>query len=250
MVATLVGARSARLQLEQVSGYNPLHLKHYVEYVEAMNGARQDYHWLDVYAAAARPSQLLNMLNVRFVLVAADLPAPAPIADHGVQVYRDDLVTVYENPDAFPRAWLVHAVRPNDGGQGLALLADGSVDGRSVAFVDGPLPPVAPTSTPDAVTITSALPERLTIRSTSAASGLLVASQPHARGWTASVDGQPAGVLRTDHALQGVPVPAGDHTVVLTYAPTSLSVGLWVTAAAPLVLASLWVWAAWAALSA
>ena len=46
IVAILASARSARLGLEQISGYNPLHLQSYSEYVEAMNGARQDYHWL------------------------------------------------------------------------------------------------------------------------------------------------------------------------------------------------------------
>ena len=82
------------------------------------------------------------MLNVRYVVVPADLPDAPPIARWGTPVYRDDLVLVYENPDAFPRAWLVHDVRPNHDGEGLALLADGSVDGHDVAFVDGPVPPL------------------------------------------------------------------------------------------------------------
>ena len=251
IVAILANARSARLGLEQISGYNPLHLKYYVEYVEAMNGARQDYHWLDVHAAALSGSQLFDMLNVRFVLVPADLPHAPPIASYGTPVYRDDLVVVYENPNAFPRAWLVHDVRPNSDGEGLALLAEGSVDGRYVAFVDGPVPPTSvpgrqrgPTGVPDErVVVTSLLPETITIRSTSVADGFLVVSEPYAEGWNAYVDGEEVDVLRTNHALRGVPLAAGDHTVVLKYEPKSLAVGLRVTGAASVALAGVWAWA-------
>jgi hypothetical protein len=35
--------------------------------------------------------------------------------------------------------------------------------------------------------------------------------------WHATVDGRPARVLPTDFVDQGVPVPPGHHTVVLTY---------------------------------
>lgn len=248
MVASLAGARSARLGLEQIAGYNPLHLKHYAEYVEAMNGARQDYHWLDVYTAAVSGSQLLDMLNVRFVLVPTGLPHSPRFAQPGREVYRDDLVVVYENPGAFARAWLVHDVRPDDG-HGLALLADGSVDGHLVAFVDGPLPPVgsSPLAPPtgsrtpeERVSITSVRPEVVTVHLTSATDGLLVVSQAYANGWNGYVDGQRIPVVRTDQALQGVPVPAGDHVVVLEYEPAGLTVGLWVTGGSVVLLLGVW----------
>jgi uncharacterized membrane protein YfhO len=45
-------------------------------------------------------------------------------------------------------------------------------------------------------------------------------------GWQATVDGRPAPVLRTDFFLQGVPVTAGTHTIVLTYHDPAIAVGL------------------------
>jgi hypothetical protein len=247
-VAILANARSARLGLDQISGYNPLHLEAYAEYVEAMNGARQDYHWLVVYAAALSGSQLLDMLNVRFILTPADLPKVPPIAGRGAPVYRDDLVVVYENPDAYPSAWLVHDARPDNGGEGLALLAQGAVDGHDVAFVDGPVPPLerprdAASAADERVVVTRERPESLTIRATAAADGFLVVSEPYAWGWTAYVDGNEVAVLRTNHALQGVPLAAGDHTVELRYEPISLAVGLPVTGGATLALAGVSAWA-------
>jgi hypothetical protein len=249
-VAILANARSAQLRLEQVSGYNPLHLKYYAEYIEAMNDARQDYHWLNIYAPALAGSQLFDMLNVRYVLVPTNLRVAPPIASYGTPVYRDARVAVYKNPRAFPRAWLVHDVRPNRGGEGLVLLANGAVDGHDVAFVDGPIPPIrvpgrsrGPTSVSDGpVVVTINSPETITIQATAGADGLLVVSQPYATGWHASVDGRAVAVLRTNHALQGVPLAAGVHTVILHYDPQALAVGLPVTGAASLALVCVWAW--------
>ena len=88
-------------------------------------------------------------------------------------------------------------------------------------------------SVPDErVVVTRQRPETITIHATAVADGLLVVSEPYAWGWNASVDGNEVAVLRTNHALRGVPLAAGDHTVVLSYEPRSLAVGLRVTGAA------------------
>lgn len=50
----------------------------------------------------------------------------------------------------------------------------------------------------------------------------LVYSENYFPDWRAKVDGRPVTVYRTDGTLLGVPVPAGEHRVVLTYRPFSL----------------------------
>jgi uncharacterized membrane protein YfhO len=62
------------------------------------------------------------------------------------------------------------------------------------------------------------------------APGLLVVSEVYAAGWVASVDGAPVPILPTDHALRGIPLPAGEHTVELFYEPPALRLGLLVSA--------------------
>jgi hypothetical protein len=80
--------------------------------------------------------------------------------------------------------------------------------------------------------------EPTTVEITTQASGrrLLVLADAWYPGWTVSVDGEPAAVVRAYYALRAVPVPAGRHVVRFVYQPASLSIGLGVSGAALLVL--------------
>jgi uncharacterized membrane protein YfhO len=62
------------------------------------------------------------------------------------------------------------------------------------------------------------------------ADGLLVLSEVYAEGWRAYVDGEPVPVYVANHVLRAVPLPAGAHVVELRYEPTSLRIGLLMTA--------------------
>ena len=70
---------------------------------------------------------------------------------------------------------------------------------------------------------------------------VLVIRDGWATGWSATVDGAPAPVLRADGRHRAVPVPAGRSRVVLSYRPPWLTTGLGIAAAAlALTLALLW----------
>ena len=246
IVAALANSRSGFLQLEQVSGYNPIHLSVYVEYFVAMQGGPQNYHFTDIFARDLEDVPLFNMLNVRYVVVPLSLYRTPGIAYYGKEVFRDLHVIVYENPNALPRAWIVHDVRPAMDGQELTLLNTRQVDGRTTAFVEGPVPEAAVPSgggPGDEVTITSYEPERIEVSAKSRSAGLLVLSEVYANGWTATVDGDPVGVFRTNHALRGVPLAAGEHEVVLRYEPRPLRIGLWSTGLASVAILGVWGWA-------
>ena len=234
------------LDLEQVSGYNPIHLRAFSDYIDVMNGNVQDYHFTDLHWPALSNTQLLSMLNVRYVVVTAEVPFETPIASYGTEVYRDDLVIVYENPYAFPRAWIVHEVRPATDSGDLQAFTGRGVDGLRTAFVEGPLPSVTVPrggGPGDEVVVTETAPERMELTARSSAPGLLVISQAYAEGWNAYVDGEQVEVLRTNHALQGVPLPAGEHEVVLRYEPRAVTVGLWGTGLASVAILGVWSWA-------
>ncbi len=80
------------------------------------------------------------------------------------------------------------------------------------------------------------------VRCENAESGYVYIAQPFYPGWKATLDGQPAPILRANTAFMAVPVGPGKHTLRLEYQPESFRKGAWTSAAAllmALVLAAL-----------
>jgi hypothetical protein len=246
IIGILANGRATSLGLQQIPAYNVVHFKEYVDYINVMNGDPQDYHFLDLMTPSISGSPLLDMLNVRYVLVPKVVDPQPPIARFGEMAYQDDLVNVYENPNAFARAWIVHDVQADQNGAELDLFNTGQVDGHVTAFVHGDLPAVSP---PDpngpsvSAVVTSYEPERIELTAKSTGDGLLVLSEVYDDGWNAWVDGKPVDILRTNHTLRGVPLAAGTHDVVLKYEPTALRIGLWSTSLSGLAMIGVWIWA-------
>lgn len=234
VMAILVNDRPIRLGLYDIQGYNPLQLKAYYDYMRVLNGQKTDYHFAMLRTTGVQ-SPLLDMLNVRYLVVDAGLPSDrsdlAKLANGRKIVFKNSQVVVYENPSAMPHAWLVHDVRQADGMAGAEAFAAGKLDPRVTATVDSAPPHVDAASAPgeDQVTLTNYQPDTMTVNVTAAASGFLVLSEVYEEGWKATIDGNDARLFRTNGALRGVAVPAGEHTVRFTYAPASLKLGLAIT---------------------
>ena len=72
----------------------------------------------------------------------------------------------------------------------------------------------------------------------SPAEGYLVLSDPFYPGWRAELDGSPAEILRANYAFRAVAVPAGSHTVTMTFRPASWIAGLAISLATLAALAA------------
>jgi hypothetical protein len=233
--ALLVNGRPMVLGLYEVQGYNPTQLARYAEFVAAANGWRQNYHFAYLFPGGTG-SPLLDLLDVRTVLLDASLPRDredvARLTAGKVEVFRTDLVAVYETERPPPHAWVVHDVRAVARGDALPLLTSGTVDPYQTALVEGAVPEVAPPASAEdeSARVTRYEPEAITIAVTTTAPALLVVSEVYATGWLAFIDDTPVPILPTDHALRGVPLPSGEHTVELRYKPPALRLGLLVSA--------------------
>jgi hypothetical protein len=248
--AILVNGRPIYLGLYDVQGYNPLHLARYDDFMTALNGAPQDYHTAFLLASGLR-SPLLDLLHVRYLVLDTALP---PERDDVVEltagareVFRTRRAIVYERDATRPHAWIVHDVRPVAAGEALPLLTSGAIDPYQTALVEGSPPETAvpEASSTESARVTRYEPDRLTIATESAAPGLLVLSEIYASGWRAIVDGAEVPVLPTDHALRGVPLPAGEHTVELLYDPLSLRVGVGISGLAAMATIAVFAAAGW-----
>ncbi|MDP9382269.1 MAG: YfhO family protein, partial [Chloroflexota bacterium] len=240
-----VNNRSVLLHLQDVQGYNAVHLARYDEYMTALNGRDQNYHDAEIFEQGL-DSPLLDMLGVRYIVLHASPNADTEdvrqlIREHPT-VYLGSGIRVLENRRAFPRAWIVHEAQQARRGTALELLSSGAVDGKHTALIEEPSPKLdlpSKNKAPEQADIVSYEPERISIRTASRAAGLLVLSEVSYPAWRAYVDGRRVPVYQTNHLFRSVLLPKGNHLVEFRYESTTLRVGVAISSIAYLALGTL-----------
>lgn len=168
---------------------------------------------------------ILDMLGVRYVIFRGQ-PPPKTSPD-----FQQDDYWVMVNHSALPRAYVPRRVEVvEDDDARVEKLAAAEFDPREVAYVETPLAFAADGR--GTAEIVSENPTRLTVAARMETPGLLVLADLWDKGWRAYLDGQLAPILRVNHALRGVALPAGNVSVEFRYQPASLALGLWLAAGA------------------
>ena len=174
-------------------------------------------------------SPVFDLMNVRYVMTTRPLDELHPGFDlSGFRLFQDGWMKVYENTDAMPRAWVARqwVLRPAD--TTLAWMTENSGSLRDTVVVSDPpaggIAPGAPAEGGQA-RIVSYTNDRVVVHASMPADGYLILADTYYPGWTATVDGRPARVQRSDHALRAVWLPAGEHDVVFTYRSTMRALG-------------------------
>jgi hypothetical protein len=170
-----------------------------------------------------------GLMNARYTV------RPASATETGA-VYQDSAWKVYENPSAFPRAWLVHAttVEP-DPDKLLARLDTPGMDPHRIALLGTPLNSSldAPADTGNEQADLRRSPQdRVEVDVHADGRALLVLSELFYPGWKATVNGQHAEIWKVDGGLRGIVVPNGDSRVSLHYVPASFFAGFALTSIA------------------
>jgi hypothetical protein len=248
--AILVNARAIRLGLYAIQGYDPVQLKRYAQFITAINQEPQNYHVANIRHRGVN-SPLLNLLDLRYVLLDATLPHDrqdvVDVRQGRTEVFRNKWVIVYENPNPLGHAWIVHDVRSTARDDILHLMESLTFDPAHLAYIEGESPPTAAATGAESARVTHYEPDALTITTNSTAPGLLVVSEVYSDGWHAKIDGKSAPILPTDYVLRGIPLPAGQHTVTLTYEPPYLRLGMILTVVSTLAMLAVFVVAGWQA---
>jgi hypothetical protein len=176
-------------------------------------------------------SPVLDMLNVRYLIVRR-----FPFS--GAQVlFEQDGYWVLENRDALPRAYVPERVESKaSDDEILQALAEPDFDPARVAYLNEPL------QLPDPVRgealIDSEIPTRIVVTAQMETPGLVVLADLWFEGWKAELNGEPVPILRTNYAVRGVAVPAGESRLVFSYEPAGFTTGVRLMTLALLVLAS------------
>jgi len=181
------------VRLRATYGYNPLALRAYTEYREAMK----------------QNPKLMSGLNV--------------------SAYLDVSASGARKNDAnLPLAYFARSIRRvRDGRESAALLA--TLDPAQTTLLEGD--PAGAKESPEGKAETAEDGEQgYRIRYETAAPGILKLSVPWYPGWTATVDGVPVPVLRADHALMAFAVPAGRKEAIVRFHPNRFATGVLLTA--------------------
>jgi hypothetical protein len=239
IAALNVNNRATIAGLNDIQGYNPVHLARLEPLMRALNGQPQEYHQNDVLEAGL-DSRLLDLLGVRYIVMpvvpAADQVEPRLSRDLPV-IYADADVKVLENARALPRAWIVHQALQMESDTALAQIAGGTLDPRRVALLEESPPPIDDAPDPsDQVAIVEYSPETVRIDVQTTAAGMLVLSDVVYPAWHARLDAAPAKIYVADGALRAVAIPPGTHTLEFQYASTALPIGAAISGLTVLVL--------------
>jgi len=163
---------------------------------------------------------ILKMLNVRYFIMRGSNTNSINT------IFSSADYLVIENPNTLPRAYVPRRVEVVAGPDArLDRLADRRFDPRWLALVNEPVD-LPDTDIVGAVKITSEVPTRVTLDAQMQTAGLVVLADQWDKGWSATVDGRPAPIVHANHAIRGVVLPPGSHTIVMSYFPTSLKVGI------------------------
>jgi hypothetical protein len=190
---------------------------------------------LDLVAEQAlqlRLPPVLHMLNLRYLIGRGK---PPPNFD---PIIAGDDYWVCEDPQALPRVFVPATVQQApEKADLLRALTSPSFDPRRIAYVDGDAN--LPAECSGSAEIVQDTSDQVTVHVTMQTDGLVVLGDLWYEGWEAELDGRPLPVLRVNHAIRGVVIPAGEGTLQFRYRPRSFARGLQLFCAA-LAVVSLW----------
>jgi hypothetical protein len=218
-------------ELQDVRGYDvPVEYRYHHFFQRALKG--EINWWIYEFAkfeGGAMP--FLSLLNVKYLLSLAPLPSPLAL------VY-DEEVKVYQNPDVFPRAFLVHqAETVKDGIEGLDRVIALGPRLKHIAVLEGSLPEPFTKLTKaeteersgDRIQIIGYAARQVEIEVETPSPGILILGDTYYPGWKAEIEGKEAPIFRTNYFLRGIAVGPGRHRIKFFYRPVSFSIGFGLT---------------------
>jgi hypothetical protein len=229
--ANCLAASLAVMQgLSDVRGYDSIDPAHMVDLLKtaARPGGQRNYAAVQHLAprGGILPSgmvqlmPIMDMLDVRYVIFRGTPPPDIHPAFQSTDYW------VLENSNALPRVFVPQSVETfSNGHDELAILASPHFNPAQTAYVEVPVELPAPCR--GTVQITNEIPTCIRVSVHMETPGLVVLADNWDKGWRAFWNGNPVPMLRTDYAIRGVVVPAGNGTLEFVYQPTSLVTGLW-----------------------
>ncbi len=173
------------------------------------------------YQIAKNNIEILNMLNVKYIIQTDSTGAAFPV----------------QNSNANGNAWFVKNVKFVQSADEEMKVLD-KLDSKNVAVINqfefGSIFKNDATNFSKDSTATIQLvsykPNHLKYTSNNTGNGLAVFSEMYyEKGWKATIDGKETGIFRTDYVLRGLQIPAGRHVIEFKFEPQVIQTGSTIT---------------------
>lgn len=198
---------------KSIGGYSAVKMRRIQDVIDgylARNESAYNYNY-----PARNDQAILSMLNAKWFILQG----------------QDGTPRAQQNPGAFGNAWLASTIQlvPTNDAEFAAL---GSVpDLKGTAIVHQEFSDAVSGLQPNgqgSVQLTEYTPNALSYSFNAASDQLVVFSEmwygPDL-GWEATIDGQPAELIRANYLLRALRVPAGQHTIRMEFSPSSYFTG-------------------------
>jgi hypothetical protein len=246
--AKLYPNSAGALGLQDIRALDALYVERYLRYVRTFLAPTvYDRFTGTELPVLFRDNPMFDALSVRAVVSQQELAVSPALrfigADRGTRVY--------ENMNAYPRAWVVHDVHVVGGEDDAFRYLQARARRKQGAFVVNEFDPrsqavvelrTANTDTTldvvqdgrtqcseaarEGARIQHYSANSVTVHVEAKCAGLLVLSDTYFPGWTATVNGETGTIYATDGAFRGVIVPRGESRVEFRYEPRVFRIGL------------------------
>ena len=222
-------------KIQSVNGYDAVYLRRYGEFIASLQNGKLSESARSVVTFPVNglyAPKAINLLGINYIVnKKSDGHAPwnFPYWTYPPgtfpTIYSDDTYQIFENKNAFPRAFLVNKYKVETNPQKiLNIMFSKDFDLRKEVVLEENAEKVDGNSVGSAK-ISNYLPNKISIETNSTGNSLLFLSDSFYPGWKATVDGKDAKIYRTDFTFRAVFVPRGNHIVKFTYFPTSFQIG-------------------------
>lgn len=166
---------------------------------------------------------ILDMLNVKYITYNRSIPYASTKT-----VYKNNGRYVIENTDVLPKAWFVDSVATVTSPRKVAQLMKPSdtFNPSEVAIVQTEKAITVQTDSTASVKVTAYSGPHIVLKTKTQEPGFLVLSEIYyPPGWTATIDGKPTKIYKTNFVLRGIKVPAGKHKITFKFESASIHYG-------------------------
>ncbi len=187
--------------IQSIGGYRAVKLRNFQDLMDA---------------GGFRRPQILNMLNVKYVLTEKKLNSPlfSPVINYN---------GLYKNRAVLPRTWFVNNIdNVTDQKTSLQSVLSQSFDPEKAAVITNYSGPEIPESSTGTAKIETLSENEIVITASTSAGGLLILSEIYYKpGWKCKIDGILTDIFQTNHVLRSIFVPKGTHSIKFFYDKSS-----------------------------